>query len=80
MSGTDCSMSLTLSGEHTHSIEFLASIYTTPIPYPTFVLQRFSNMCSVNLGDKGMEALITLGAGDMRRTLNILQVMTDGMP
>ena len=32
------------------------------------------HVCSVNLGDKGMEALITLGAGDMRRTLNILQV------
>jgi hypothetical protein len=30
--------------------------------------------CSVDLGEKGMEALITLGAGDMRRTLNILQV------
>ena len=26
------------------------------------------------MGDKGMEALINLGAGDMRRTLNILQV------
>ena len=32
------------------------------------------SVCSVNLGEKGMEALITLGAGDMRRTLNILQV------
>ena len=32
------------------------------------------HVCRVNLGDKGMEALITLGAGDMRRTLNILQV------
>ena len=32
------------------------------------------HVCSVNLGNKGMEALITLGAGDMRRTLNILQV------
>ena len=30
--------------------------------------------CSVNMGEKGMEALINLGAGDMRRTLNILQV------
>lgn len=26
------------------------------------------------MGEKGMEALINLGAGDMRRTLNILQV------
>lgn len=33
-------------------------------------------VCSVNMGDKGMEALINLGAGDMRRTLNILQVST----
>ena len=32
------------------------------------------HVCSVSLGDRGMEALITLGAGDMRRTLNILQV------
>ena len=30
--------------------------------------------CSVKMGEKGMEALINLGAGDMRRTLNILQV------
>ena len=29
---------------------------------------------SVKLGPGGMEALIMLGAGDMRRTLNILQV------
>ena len=28
----------------------------------------------VNLGPGGMDALVTLGAGDMRRTLNILQV------
>jgi len=30
--------------------------------------------CRVKLGEGGMDALITLGAGDMRRTLNILQV------
>eukprot|EP00878_Enallax_costatus_P045954 GHUV01055497.1.p1 GENE.GHUV01055497.1~~GHUV01055497.1.p1 ORF type:complete len:181 (+),score=47.62 GHUV01055497.1:1122-1664(+) len=29
--------------------------------------------CSVKLGPGGMEALIRLGGGDMRRTLNILQ-------
>ena len=35
--------------------------------------------CSVDLGEKGMEALITLGAGDMRRTLNILQVAVNSL-
>ena len=30
--------------------------------------------CRVKLGEGGMDALVTLGAGDMRRTLNILQV------
>lgn len=30
-------------------------------------------MHRVKLGKGGMDALITLGAGDMRRTLNILQ-------
>lgn len=30
--------------------------------------------CSVKMGPGGMDALVTLGAGDMRRTLNILQV------
>ena len=39
------------------------------------VMQRIVyGPCRVNLGDKGMDALVTLGAGDMRRTLNILQV------
>jgi hypothetical protein len=32
--------------------------------------------CRVKLGPGGMDALITLGGGDMRRTLNILQVGT----
>lgn len=36
-------------------------------------LQHVIDFESVNLGERGMEALITLGAGDMRRTLNILQ-------
>ena len=31
-------------------------------------------MHRVKLGKGGMDALIMLGAGDMRRTLNILQV------
>lgn len=26
------------------------------------------------MGDGGLDAVVTLGAGDMRRTLNILQV------
>ena len=30
--------------------------------------------CSVHLGSGGLDALVTLGGGDMRRTLNILQV------
>ena len=30
--------------------------------------------CRVKLGPGGMDALVALGAGDMRRTLNILQV------
>ena len=29
---------------------------------------------SVNMGEGGLDALVTLGQGDMRRTLNILQV------
>ncbi len=45
--------------------------YASP-PAATFVIA--ASVCSVDLGEKGMEALITLGAGDMRRTLNILQV------
>jgi DNA polymerase III delta prime subunit len=32
-------------------------------------------MFRVKMGPGGMEALIRLGAGDMRRTLNILQVV-----
>jgi hypothetical protein len=31
-------------------------------------------VCRVQLGAGGMDALIRLGCGDMRRTLNILQV------
>lgn len=31
-------------------------------------------LCSVQLGTGGMDALVRLGGGDMRRTLNILQV------
>jgi len=30
--------------------------------------------CRVKLGEGGMAALVRLGGGDMRRTLNILQV------
>ncbi len=33
-------------------------------------------MHSVNMGEGGLDAVVTLGAGDMRRTLNILQVGT----
>lgn len=58
-------MSLTLSGELC-----TLSVWTA-LPCLLHILMH---VCSVNLGDKGMEALITLGAGDMRRTLNILQV------
>lgn len=31
--------------------------------------------CRLQLGEAGMQALISLGAGDMRRTLNIFQVL-----
>ena len=31
------------------------------------------------MGDGGMDALVALGAGDMRRTLNILQVLPLGL-
>jgi hypothetical protein len=40
-------------------------------PYAPLIL--FSPI-RVQMGPGGMEALITLGSGDMRRTLNILQV------
>ena len=33
----------------------------------------------VKMGEGGMDALITLGSGDMRRTLNILQVSGGGL-
>ena len=37
-------------------------------------LDRISLLsCSIQLDDEGMQALITLGGGDMRRTLNIFQ-------
>jgi hypothetical protein len=35
---------------------------------------RYPYLCRVQLGAGGMDALIRLGCGDMRRTLNILQV------
>lgn len=38
------------------------------------------DMCRVKLGAGGMDALIRLGCGDMRRTLNILQVRLHGQP
>ena len=34
--------------------------------------------CSVNMGPGGMDALVALGGGDMRRSLNILQVCGGG--
>ena len=34
----------------------------------------FDSVCRVKLGKGGLDALATLGAGDMRRSLNILQV------
>jgi len=37
-------------------------------------------LCRVKLGKGGMDALITLGAGDMRRTLNILQARLPVLP
>jgi len=33
--------------------------------------------CRIQLDDEGMQALITLGGGDMRRTLNIFQASSD---
>ena len=33
-----------------------------------------ARICSVNMGPGGMDALVALGGGDMRRSLNILQV------
>jgi DNA polymerase III delta prime subunit len=32
-------------------------------------------LCRLQLGEAGMQALISLGNGDMRRTLNIFQVL-----
>ena len=32
-------------------------------------------LCRVDVGKGGLDALVTLGQGDMRRTLNILQVL-----
>ena len=36
--------------------------------------------CSVQMTQDGMEALVVLGAGDMRRSLNILQVRVPAWP
>ena len=69
MSGTGCSMSLTQRGELC-----MVSVWTAFRSLWKALLHAMLHDCSVNLGEKGMEALITLGAGDMRRTLNILQV------
>ena len=69
MSGTGCSMSLTQRGELC-----MVSVWTACWSFWKALLHAMLHDCSVNLGEKGMEALITLGAGDMRRTLNILQV------
>eukprot|EP00197_Chlamydomonas_leiostraca_P012362 CAMPEP_0202872782 /NCGR_PEP_ID=MMETSP1391-20130828/21999_1 /ASSEMBLY_ACC=CAM_ASM_000867 /TAXON_ID=1034604 /ORGANISM="Chlamydomonas leiostraca, Strain SAG 11-49" /LENGTH=182 /DNA_ID=CAMNT_0049553911 /DNA_START=105 /DNA_END=649 /DNA_ORIENTATION=+ len=43
---------------------------------PGFVRERLRYVCgqeNVALGEGGMDALVALGAGDMRRSLNILQ-------
>jgi hypothetical protein len=40
---------------------------------------RIFMCCRVNLGPGGMDALIRLGCGDMRRTLNIVQVSMSHM-
>lgn len=41
----------------------------------TVMLQMLNcNDCRLQLGEAGMQALVSLGAGDMRRTLNIFQV------
>jgi hypothetical protein len=38
---------------------------------------NMSPLCRLQLGEAGMQALISLGNGDMRRTLNIFQVLFD---
>lgn len=35
---------------------------------------RALSLSRVKMGEGGLDALVTLGQGDMRRTLNILQV------
>jgi hypothetical protein len=59
----------------------LCSVRCTPHPAvcsqhlsPVCLCCRYSRLCRVQLGAGGMDALIRLGCGDMRRTLNILQV------
>ena len=45
------------------------SVNTAPSPSPLP-----TRIYSVNMGPGGMDALVALGGGDMRRSLNILQV------
>ena len=41
---------------------------------PSFQPNNGLLLCRLQLGEAGMQALISLGNGDMRRTLNIFQV------
>ena len=53
--------------------------FQVPVPHNIVLsigLPEGSGVDSVNLGEGGLDAVVTLGAGDMRRTLNILQVDT----
>ena len=56
-------------------VSFIIPLCMHPPPsmFPTLIPPPHPPSCSVKMGPGGLDALVALGAGDMRRSLNIIQ-------